>query len=129
MKGFSPFSSGHAGQKWLWGFFKRHQIKIKKAKQISRQWVKALRKNKIKKLVKEKNITDPQCIWNVDESNLVKIKKEELFVSPEGKNLLQVIGKERAKTSTVITCVNTAGEASYHPLWQQSPRIMVQWCT
>ena len=133
MKGFSP-SRGHAGQKWLWGFFKRHQIRIKKAKQISRQWVKALRKNKIKKwferyvkLVKEKNITDPQCIWNIDESNLVNIPKEESFVGPEGKNLLQVIGKERAKTSTMITCINTAGESMKPVIIHHGNRVQESW--
>ena len=79
------------------------------------------------KLIKEKNITDPRCIWNVYESNLVNILEEELFVGPEGKNLLQVIGEERAEMSTVITCVNAAGEAMKPVIIHHGNRVQESW--
>ena len=78
-------------------------------------------------MVKEKNITDPRHIWNVDELNLVSILKEESFVGPEGKKLLQVIGKKRAEMSTVITCVNAAGECMKPLIIHHGNRVQESW--
>ena len=55
-------------------------------------------------------ITDPRRIWNVDELNVTNIPKEQKFVGTIGKKLNQVVGSERAKTSTIVGCANAAGE-------------------
>ena len=53
---------------------------------------------------------DPRHIWNIDETNVTNIPKEKKFVGLLGKKLNQVVGSERAETSTVVDCVNAAGE-------------------
>ena len=63
-----------------------------------------------KKIIIEKNITDPRHIWNMNESNIINVPRMENYIGEVGKPLLQVIGKEHAETSTVIACANATGE-------------------
>ena len=52
----------------------------------------------------------PQCICNIDETNVTNIPKEQKFVGEKGKKMNQVVGSEHAETSTIIGCTNAAGE-------------------
>ena len=102
-----------AGYKWH-----HNKLKIKKASQIIKnqalslmqQSVLAWFREYVTSIIQKYKITDPQCIWNVDEMNVTNIPKEQKFVSEKGKKLTQVVGSEHAETSTIIGRTNTAGE-------------------
>ena len=76
-----------------------------------------------------KNITDPRCIWNIDESNIINVPRMENYVGEVEKLLLQVIGKEHAETSTVITCVNAAGEKMPPLIIHRGVCVQKSWLT
>ena len=85
--------------------------------------------NGYKKIIVEKNITDPRCIWNVNESNIVNVPRMGNYIAEVGKPLLQVIGKECAETLTVITCVNTAGEKIPQLIIHRGVCVQESWLT
>ena len=73
-----------AGYKWLHNFIQHHKkLKIKKASQISKNQVSSLRqqfvlawfRKYVTGIIQKYKITDPQCIWNVDEMNVTNIPK------------------------------------------------------
>ena len=78
-----------------------------------------------------KNITDPRHIWNVNESNrsTINVPRTENYIGEVGKPLLQVIGKEHAKTLTVITCVNAAGEKMPPLIIHRGVCVQKSWLT
>ena len=108
-----------AGYKWLCNFIQHHKkLKVKKASQISRnrassltqQSVLAWFREYVTGIIQKYKITDPRCIWNVDEMNVTNIPKEQKFAGEKGKKLNQVVGSECAETSTIIGCTNAAGK-------------------
>ena len=117
IKGFSPVKK-KGGRKWLRGFMRRHpELKIKRAKQLSRQRAKAATKDIIgdwfrqykATLVKYK-VTDGRHIWNVDETSVSNIPKPQDFVGVRGRDLVNVVSCARPQTSTVVAAVNGAGK-------------------
>ena len=115
------FSVKHAapGYIWLCNFIQHHKkLKVKKASQINKngasslipQFVLAWFREHVTGIIQKYKITDPRCIWNIDESNVTNILQEQKFVSKKGKKLNQVVGSEQAETSTIIGCINAAGE-------------------
>ena len=95
-----------AGYKWLHNFIQCHKkLKIKKASQISKnrasslmqQSVLAWFREYVTGIIQKYKITDPRCIWNVDETNVTNIPKERKFVGEKGKKLNQVVGSEHAE--------------------------------
>ena len=48
-------------------------------------------------------------------------------MDPEGIKLLQIIGKERAETSTVVKCINTAGESIKPMIIHHEHRVQGFW--
>ena len=78
-------------------------------------------------IIQKYKITDPRCIWNVDESNVTNIPKEQKFVSEKGKKLNQVVGSEHAETSTVIGCTNAAGEKMPPLIIHKGVQVSASW--
>ena len=135
IKGFSVKYEA-AGYKWLHNFIQRHKkLKVKKASQISRnrassltqQSVLAWFREYVTGIIQKYKITDPRCIWNVDETNVTNIPKEQKFVGEKGKKLNQVVGSERAETSTVIGCTNAAGEKMPPLIIHKGVRVPAAW--
>ena len=134
IKGFSPMTK-KGGRKWLRGFLRRHpELKVKRAKQISRVRARAVTKDAIeewfgqyKRTLLKKGITDPRNIWNVDETSITNIPKPQMFVGRKGKDLLQVVGCERPETSTVVAGVNAAGERMDPMVIHRGQRVSETW--
>ena len=109
-----------AGYRWLHNFIQHHKkLKVKKASQISRNQASSLTQQQsvlawfreyVTGIIQKYKITDPRCIWNIDEMNVTNIPKEQKFVGEKGKKLNQVVGSEHAETCTIIGCTNAAGE-------------------
>ena len=103
------------------------KLTIKKASQISQNRASALSHPAVMNWFQEYasgveqkyKITDPRRIWNVDESNVTNIPKEQKFVGAIGKKLNQEVGSERAETSTVVGCANATGEVM--------PPLIIHW--
>lgn len=137
-KGIGGFSktSGTAGPKWFRSFMKRHpQLTVKRATQISRKRVNALTKEGVQRwfneytrnVVEKYGINNPRNIWNVDETSVTNFPKEGKFVGKKGARLSQVVGNERATTSTVLMGANAAGELIPPLVIHKGCRVSASW--
>ena len=124
------------GYKWLHIFIQHHKkLKVKKASQISKnrassltqQSVLAWFREYVTGIIQKYKITDHQCIWNIDEANVINIHKEQKFVSEKGKKLNQVVGSECAETSTILGCTIVAEEKMPPLIMHKGLQVPAAW--
>ena len=125
----------HAGKKWLHFFFKRHsEVRVKKAHNLSVNRAMCANPAVINKFfdqyqsdLQRLNITDPNQIWNVDESGCQDVPKEELVVGETGIPASAIVGKEQGETSTVLTFVSADGSCVPPMVIHKGEKIMESW--
>ena len=103
--------------KWFKCFVERHpELKLANAKEISIYRAMAPTEQRIQdfftafeNLITEYKITEPQFIWNIDETGLQDQPKGQKIVISTGQPQLQVVPGERGQLSTVLCYANAAG--------------------
>ena len=130
-----------AGPKWFSLFLKRHDdIRVKhgatnlslsralgSTKQIVENWF-----DQYQNLVESLGITDPSCIWNIDEHGSEDMHKSRRVIGIKGIKQFQIQPREKPRRTTMLTYVNAAGFAlppmvihrgKYHDSWRiDAPR-------
>ena len=133
--GFS-IKKAAAGYKWSHGFTGRNEsLAVKKATQICHNRAGALTQQSVfnwfrqyvNEVILRYKITDPHRVWNVEETNVTNIPKDQKFIGERDKKLNQVVDSGRAETSTTIGCTNAAGESMPPLIIHRGVRVPASW--
>ena len=116
-----PFNreQGKAGRDWVKGFLARHpEITVRKPENFSMARLEAVNRTNLKKFydnlaeLKGKWQYPPHRIYNVDETGISPVIPGTKILAEKGaKRVGRVSSGEKGKTTTVIGCVNAAGDA------------------
>ncbi len=123
--------------KWYSGFVKRHKkdVSHRTPQALSVHRVSCANRETVKKwfdwmkiFLREKNITSPVYIWNIDETGLQDIPKVRKVLCPRRKKANQIIGKEKG-TTTCVAMVNAAGMKVPPMIIHKGNTVTAAWLT
>ena len=108
-----------AGRDWVKGFLKRHpEVVVRKPENLSMARVEAMNRNNFEKFYDNlseligKTHYPPHRIYNVDETGISPVVPGRKILAEKGsKRVGRVSSSEKGKTTTVVGCVNAAGDA------------------
>lgn len=107
-----------AGEGWLEGFRKRHQLSLREPEATSRARVAAFNKDNVGKFfdnlreVYGRQNFSPNQVWNLDETGVMTVQKTTKVLAPKGiRHLGQLTSAERGTLVTMCCCVSASGQS------------------
>lgn len=113
------FKSNRPGREWFVSFCKRHKLSLKKpellessrSRQSNDPFVIYNFYDQLSTIIKDLNLEKrPNCIYNCDESGFRSDPTTSKVVTSRGEPAKRVTGGNARKTTTVLACVNAAGQ-------------------
>jgi ABC-type histidine transport system ATPase subunit len=80
-----------------------------------------------KEVIKSGSIESPRRIWNMDESGIQDVPRKRSVVGPRSGKAVSIVPSEKGETSTVLCCVNAAGETTNTCVIFKGVRIQTRW--
>ena len=107
-----------AGEAWLLGFRRRHDLSLRSPEATSLGRSMAFNKPVVQKFFEQlRQVCDrfkasPNKIWNLDETGLTTVQKPRQILTPTGtKQVGQITSAERGVTVTMCCCISAEGNS------------------
>lgn len=128
----TPFKNNRPGDDWWQGFKTRHRLSLKKpervegarARQADDPFIMNDFYEKLELILEEKQLTDkPQNIWNCDETGFCSDPGSTRVVCEKGVPAKRITGGSGRNMTTVLACVNAAGQCLPPAIIHQGKRM------
>ena len=128
-------SDEHMSYTWYYGFLSRYpSLKVIKPEELSiyraiapsQEGVDAWFDN-LENLSQKYKITDPNQIWNIDETGIQDQPKAQRLIIPLHAPKFQLVAGERAQLTTVLCAANAAGVTAHPTVIMKGKNVLQSW--